>query len=82
MLHSFEACVNQQRYRSPVGYLSALVVRDYATEGSAGCGSSVLTSAMALYVERKLKMRLGSARLQRPTTQSWHPENAVLDFRA
>ena len=49
MLHSFEACVNQRRYRSPIGYLSALEVRDYTTEGSAGCNSSVLTSATALY---------------------------------
>ena len=51
-LLSFETCVEQLRYPSPLGYSSALAVRDLATEGFAVCNSSVLTSAMALCVER------------------------------
>ena len=39
MLHSFESYVNQRQYRNPVGCLSALEVRDYATVGS---GAAVL----------------------------------------
>ena len=46
--------LEKQRYPSPVGYSSALEVRDVATRGFAGCSSSVLTSAMALYVDGKL----------------------------